>query len=158
MITGWLPYRCQFTRPASDVAGLQHRSRWHPGCLSLLSSANRVGYTDRARIDNDWDYFVSDVKSPFLPHQEASWGLGNMSVEEIRLDSKNKHATGLLRAIGERQQAPLYITKDLVFDAVTYPVAHVLSHVADQLANFAPDASAGYLGANRDMAKGPRAG
>src|SRR5438477_6117632 len=122
--------------------------------LYHLSHQRSIASTQaRNRIEHDWEFFVSSVTSPQLPSQADSWGLPNVAIEEIRIDShrRDRSISGLIAAMGKKQLEALKSHKRLNFDSAVIPVDHVLPHLADQLACLDPRAVVGYLGANRDV-------
>jgi hypothetical protein len=145
-------------------ANLHTRLRLHRGIGSGLdarldayhcSHGRTVAATQqRARLEHDWDVFVSSVAAAALPQQAETWGLAGVPLEEIRLaaDGAPERQAALAQTIGRRQQALLVARRQsATHDGATVPVEHVLPHVADQLVSLDPRAPVGYLGANRDL-------
>ena len=145
MITGWLHTDANLHVRLRMLRGF---STGLDGILDAYhcSHKNRVGYRidpHRQRLGLFRSDEVSFRTGDFL-------GLGNMSVEEIRLG--NRTSTQLVfRVRSGNGSERLCVTKGSVFDAVTYPARLVTcSRPTHELR---PNARISCLGANRDMAK-----
>jgi hypothetical protein len=104
-----------------------------------------------ARVTNDLDRFFYSVSEPALPRQRDSWGMPEVTVDEvpIRDGLSVRCKAALSRVI---QSGPL-VASDAHRDPhpLTYDSGHVLPHAIDTLLLSSLDARIGYLGVNSPL-------
>ncbi|MFM6358584.1 hypothetical protein, partial [Planktothrix sp.] len=103
---------------------------------------------------NDFDVFVSDVTSPYVPEQADSWGLPDTEIEEVRLGQAT--ARGYVEAIRSsipRPQAAPTVSSiaPAVYDKVSYSAAHVLPFLVDLFVSAPPGFRIGWVGSNPEL-------
>jgi hypothetical protein len=107
------------------------------------------------RTENDGNRFVFDVHLPYLPHQEASWGLPAEDIEEIRLtvDSRgnyNQAMEKLLPGMVEPVASDYYLESSYDQSQV-YDNLHMFPYLADYLTDIRRSDTIGYFGANIEL-------
>ena len=107
------------------------------------------------RTENDGNRFVHDVHSPYLPQQQASWGLPHDRVEEIRMteDCRSKYNRSL-ESLLPGMLAPVAsdsYTEEFYDQSQVYDNLHVFPYLADYLHDLPRSNTIGYFGANIDL-------
>jgi hypothetical protein len=107
------------------------------------------------RSENDQNRFIYDVHSPFLPNQEASWGLPDVDIEELRLNDDgrgnyDRAMEKLLPGMVEPVASDSYWEES--FDqSQIYDNLHVFPYLADYLNDIRRSDTIGYFGANVEL-------
>jgi 2-polyprenyl-3-methyl-5-hydroxy-6-metoxy-1,4-benzoquinol methylase len=99
-------------------------------------------------VSNDLEKFFYAVDEAALPAQRSSWGLSDVTLEEVPI----RHGVGArcaavlsdLVSTGARSSSDAYTTPY----SLTYDSGHVAAYVVDTLVVSSLDARIGYLGAN----------
>lgn len=103
---------------------------------------------------NDFDVFVSDVTSPYVPEQADSWGLPDTEIEEVRLGQATAHGyvEAIRSSIPSPQAAPTVSSiAPAVYDKVSYSAAHVLPFLVDLFVSAPPGFRIGWVGSNPEL-------
>lgn len=100
-----------------------------------------------------YDFFIN-LRTPYIPEQEHTWGMPAEEVEEIRLDDRHASRVQLaLEQILPGMDQPL--TGLFIMDAfdagLYYDNFHVFPYLADIIVNFAPGSHLGYWGCNGQL-------
>jgi hypothetical protein len=107
------------------------------------------------RTENDQKRFIYDVHSPYLPNQEASWGLPDDEIEELRLTNEccghyDRAMENLLPGMVEPVVSDSYW--DESFDqSQVYDNLHTFPYLADYLNDIRCSDTIGYFGANVEL-------
>lgn len=117
-----------------------------------VAAANNKGRQTRM---NDYERFIWDVSTPYLPAQADSWGWPDLDIEEIRLDrdtSYQRYAAGLHAAI-EPARAPYRTTnyEEQNISDLSYDLQHVLPFVCDQVLTYPRDSALMFVGARTEF-------
>jgi hypothetical protein len=117
-----------------------------------VAAANNKGRQTRM---NDFDRFIWNVSTPYLPAQAESWGWPGLEIEEIRLDrdtSYERYVTGLGAAI-EPARVPYRTTnyEEQNFDDLSYNLLHTLPFVCDQVLTYPRDSALMFVGARAEF-------
>ncbi len=117
-----------------------------------VAAANNKG---RKTKMNDHDEYIWNVSSPYLPAQAENWGLPDIEVEEVRLDSETsyeRYTAGLDRVI---RPASVPFTNTSVewhlFNDLTYDLSHTLPFVCDQVLTYPRSTSIMLVGARAEF-------
>jgi hypothetical protein len=102
-----------------------------------VAAANNKGRLPKM---NDFDRFIWNVASPYLPAQAENWGWPDINIEEIRLDRDtlyDRYTAGLSAAI-EPANRPYHTTSNEShhYPDLTYDVPHTLPFVCDQVLTY----------------------
>jgi hypothetical protein len=108
-------------------------------------------YHGARRVDNDLQRFFFAVVSTDLPAQRSTWGLADVTIEEVPVQSRMTLdcATPLVEAIPFSPQTQSDASQASF--ALTYDSGHVLPFIADALMVCSREASVGYIGANTTL-------
>jgi hypothetical protein len=114
-----------------------------------VAAANNKG---RLTKTNDYDRFIYNVSTCYLPAQAETWGWPDLDIEEIRLDrdtAYERYTAGLGIAIEPASEPyhPTSIESHLYFD-LSYDLKHTLPFICDQVLTY-PKHSALMLVATR---------
>ena len=99
------------------------------------------------------DFFVN-LKTPYIPEQELTWGMPGEEIEEISLDGHRtlKFHSVLEQILPGRDEPLTGLYTANAFDVgLYYDNFHVLPYLADIIVNFAPASYLGYWGRNVHM-------
>ena len=107
------------------------------------------------RTENDSNRFIYDVTSPYLPHQEKTWGLPHEEIEERRLTDEIRSAYSCaLEKLLPGMDAPVawdsYV-EESYDQSQFYNNFHVLPYLADYLNDLRRSDTIGYFGANVEL-------
>lgn len=104
------------------------------------------------KTENDHNYFIYDVTSPFIPDQAETWGLPHEEIEEIRFpDKTHMRFDNILEDIlpGSAVATTSDIYSDESFNhSLNYDNHHVFPFLASHLNTIQPSANIGYVGGN----------
>jgi hypothetical protein len=105
-------------------------------------------YHGAQRVENDLQKFFFSIDAPDLPAQRATWGLPDVTVEEVPL--KERVTTGSADALVAAIPSGPRTTSDAWGSpfSLTYDSGHVLPFIADTLVVSPSGATIGYIGAN----------
>jgi hypothetical protein len=107
------------------------------------------------RTENDGNRFVFDVHSPYLPNQEATWGLPDEEIEELRLTDNgrgnyNRAMEKLLPGMVDPVASDSYLAESYNQSQV-YDTRHVFPYLTDYLHDIRRSDTIGYFGANIEL-------
>lgn len=107
------------------------------------------------RTMNDEKCFVYNVSSPFLPHQEETWGIPNEEIEEISLTDEYfmqfiNILESLLPGLSESTILDIF-TPESYNHGQIYDNLHILPFLSDHLTNISPLSDIGYFGGNVEL-------
>lgn len=99
-------------------------------------------------VTNDLDRFFYSVDEAALPGQRSTWGLADVTLEEVRIrDGLSAHGAAVLSDVIP-SGPPVASDAYRVRQSVTYDSGHVLPYVIDLLVLTSLAARVGYIGAN----------
>lgn len=109
----------------------------------------------RSAPEDDFDFFVTDLKEAHVASQRDVWGCAKDEIEEISLakPASRIYIDALEKTLGAPLQSPLEaaFTFNEHWDRITYEPRHVLPFVLDLLMCLPRDLSVSYFGGHRAM-------
>jgi hypothetical protein len=107
------------------------------------------------RTENSQKRFIYEVRTPYLPNQESSWGLPGESIEELRLThewrgSYDRSMESILPGMGKPVAFDSYLDESYDQSQV-YDNFHVMPFLADCINDTARSATVGYFGGNVEL-------
>lgn len=102
-----------------------------------------IGHTQNA-TENDWNFFVKDVSTPFLSKQKFTWG--RISNEQIFLSQEN-----LFFSYPSKKRSHDILLDQNRFNTLTYCTETIVPHLLDHFHHLPKGANIGYIGHNQSL-------
>jgi len=101
-------------------------------------------------VSNDLNRFFYSVNEAELPEQRATWGLSDVSLEEVPIRERAALDVGdrVASVVGDETHPRVTSNAAASGFGWTYDSSHVLPFIADSLVISSADVTVGYLGAN----------
>src|SRR5579872_4194733 len=104
---------------------------------------------------NDQKIFFENVQRADIPEQADTWGLANVTIEEVPLDTGRAYLAALRAAIRTPLEAPTTLSySGESFNRMDYPPNHVLPFLVDSIASYPRDTVLGWCGTKKTLLEG----